>query len=93
MSARHLIGPLRLAYMSCTGTQVPHWKERFRNALHLKLSVEIPKESYNFDNLDAFEGTAESKIVPVHTMAACGREGEGCRCTVAFILRLGSRRR
>jgi len=59
----------------------------------LKIFGEIPKESDHFENLDAFEGTAESKIVPVHTMAAYGREWEGCRCTVAFILKLGTRQR
>jgi hypothetical protein len=56
----------------------------------LKVFVEIPKKSDHFDNLDAFWCKAESKVDPVHTMAACGIEGEGCRCTVAFILKLGT---
>jgi hypothetical protein len=77
-----------------------HWntsttlkRKSFRNSLHSKIFVEIPKESDHSDNLDAFEGTAESKIIPVHTMAAHGTEGKWCRCTVAFILKLGTRRR
>lgn len=55
--------------------------------------MEIRKGSDHFDNLDEIEFKAGSKIGPVHTMGAYGREGEGSGCTVASIRKLGTRRR